>query len=89
MDGPEVQLFRQLRLLVGTCIASIGALFWSMVLLMALPARFSARFRGFQPFYACFSWFFEGFRAILSRFMSFPTVRGLFRGLFRLENARW
>ena len=34
-------IFRQLRLLVGTCIASIGALFWSMVLLMVLKVGFA------------------------------------------------
>lgn len=37
----EVSLFRQLRILVGTCIASIGALFWSMILLMILQIGFS------------------------------------------------
>lgn len=36
-----VQLFRQLRLLVGTCIASIGALFWSMILLMVMKVGFA------------------------------------------------
>ncbi|CAE6916345.1 Scn11a [Symbiodinium sp. CCMP2456] len=36
-----VTIFRQLRLLVGTCIASIGALFWSMVLLMVLKVGFA------------------------------------------------
>jgi len=34
-------MFRQLRLLVGTCIASIGALFWSMVLLLVLKLGFA------------------------------------------------
>ena len=37
----QVTIFRQLRLLVGTCIASIGALFWSMVLLMVLKVGFA------------------------------------------------
>ncbi|CAE7402736.1 Scn11a [Symbiodinium pilosum] len=36
-----VALFRQLRLLVGTCIASIGALFWSMVMLFLVKLGFS------------------------------------------------
>ncbi|CAK9106609.1 Voltage-dependent T-type calcium channel subunit alpha-1G, partial [Durusdinium trenchii] len=34
-------MFRQLRLLVGTCVASIGALFWSMVLLLVLKLGFA------------------------------------------------
>ena len=37
----EVALFRQLRLLVATCVASIGALFWSMVLLFMLKIGFA------------------------------------------------
>ena len=37
----EVALFRQLRLLVSTCVASIGALFWSMVLLFMLKIGFA------------------------------------------------
>ncbi|CAK9045817.1 unnamed protein product [Durusdinium trenchii] len=36
-----VSLFRQLRLLVGTCVASIGALFWSMVLLFMCKVGFA------------------------------------------------
>jgi len=36
-----VNLFRQLRLLVGTCVASMGALFWSMVLLILLKLGFA------------------------------------------------
>jgi len=36
-----VALFRQLRLLVSTCVASIGALFWSMVLLFMLKIGFA------------------------------------------------
>ncbi|CAJ1362551.1 unnamed protein product [Effrenium voratum] len=36
-----VSLFRQLRLLVSTCVASIGALFWSMVLLFMLKVGFA------------------------------------------------
>ena len=36
-----VSVFRQLRLLVSTCIASIGALFWSMVLLLLLNIAFA------------------------------------------------
>ena len=36
-----VALFRQLRLLVATCVASIGALFWSMVLLFMLKIGFA------------------------------------------------
>ncbi|CAE7449218.1 Scn10a [Symbiodinium sp. CCMP2592] len=36
-----VALFRQLRLLVTTCVASIGALFWSMVMLFLIKLGFS------------------------------------------------
>ncbi|CAE7380347.1 Scn10a [Symbiodinium microadriaticum] len=36
-----VSVFRQLRLLVSTCIASIGALFWSMILLLLLNIAFA------------------------------------------------
>ncbi|CAE7896908.1 Sodium channel protein type 11 subunit alpha [Symbiodinium microadriaticum] len=36
-----VNMFRQLRLLVGTCVASMGALFWSMVLLCLLKLGFA------------------------------------------------
>ncbi|CAE7023046.1 Cacna1g [Symbiodinium natans] len=36
-----VALFRQLRLLVGTCLASIGALFWSMVMLFLIKLGFA------------------------------------------------
>eukprot|EP00434_Breviolum_minutum_P020198 symbB.v1.2.017811.t1/scaffold1395.1/size121899/3 len=36
-----VALFRQLRLLVTTCVASIGALFWSMILLFMLKVGFA------------------------------------------------
>lgn len=37
----EVSLFRQLRLLVTTCVASVGALFWSMILLFMLKVGFA------------------------------------------------
>ncbi|CAE7896910.1 Sodium channel protein type 10 subunit alpha [Symbiodinium microadriaticum] len=36
-----VALFRQLRLLVTTCVASIGALFWSMVMLFLIKLGFA------------------------------------------------
>ena len=36
-----VSVFRQLRVLVATCIASIGALIWSMVLLVVLKVAVS------------------------------------------------
>jgi len=36
-----MHVFRQLRLLVRTCVASIGALFWSLVLLLLLNIGFA------------------------------------------------
>ncbi len=37
----KVSAFRQLRMLVKTCVASIGALGWSMVLLLLLKLSFA------------------------------------------------
>ena len=47
----SLSIFRQLRHLVGTCIASIGALFWSIVLLMLCQLTFSLMIcQALQPF---------------------------------------
>jgi len=47
----SLSLFRQLRHLVGTCIASIGALFWSIVLILLCQLTFALMVcQAMQPF---------------------------------------
>ena len=47
----SLSLFRQLRHLVGTCIASVGAMFWSIVLLVLCQLTFALMAcQALQPF---------------------------------------
>ena len=47
----SLSLFRQLRHLVGTCVASIGALFWSIVLILLCQLTFALIIcQALQPF---------------------------------------